>query len=288
MSLIQGQRLVPSVFGVVCALTGCAADPPESRRSEVDQEMAARSQILRRDIDGFLGAFDFDAFSIAIANISSPPVLRQCQLTRNDVPGGSCEVTICPDGIAPPNNISVGTARIRGGLQDFTIAPRPDGIYDATFSDGPLFVGGESLFMSFSGQLKPPIVLPAARLVQAPLKTANVSSPRPATLSRQQPFLSTWTGVVSPATMRVSFESDEKVLITDEIFISKYQLACTFDGSLGAGTVPADTLSLLPPVVGLYNYRVEVEETQQIATQRLTFGLGVPAVNGDFRPLALE
>lgn len=289
------KRLVSAAFGVVCATTGCALDGSDGDLSEVDQSItraaaaaSVRSQLLRRDVDGFLGAFDFDTFSIAIANITSPPVLRQCEIARQDVSGGTCEITICPDGISPPSNASAGTARIRGGLQDFTIAPRADNIYDATFVEGPLFTGGERLRMSFSGQWQPPIVLPAFQLVQAPLKTASISSPRPAVISRRQPFASTWTGVASPATMRINFESDEKVLITDEIFISKYQLTCTFAGARGEGTIPAETLSRLPAVVGAYNYRVEVEETQDIASQRLTFGLGVPAANGEFMPVALD
>ncbi len=295
MNTMKGQLLVSGVLSAACALSGCASDELEGEVSRADQAITdsaaaalARSQLLRRDVDGFLGAFDFDTFSIAIANVASPPILRECEITRQDVPGGSCEVTVCPDGIAPPSNISAGTARIRGGLQDFTIEPRPDGVYDATFVEGPLFTGGESLLMSLSGQLRPPIVLPAVRLVQAPLKTASISSPRPTTISRSQPFTSTWTGVSSPATVRFNFESDEKVLITDEIFVSKYQLACTFAGAGGEGTIPSDTLSQLPVVVGAYNYRVEIEETRDIASQRLTFGLGVPAANGDFQPVTLE
>jgi hypothetical protein len=295
MKSMKRLLLVSGVLGAAGALAACAGEEPEEEVAAAERALgdsavvaSARSQVLRRDVDGFLGAFDFDDFSIVIANVQSPPVLRECEITRQDVTDGSCEVTVCPDGISLPSNISAGTARVRRGLQDFTIEPRPDGIYDAAFAEGPLFTGGERLLMSFSGQFEQPIVLPAVRLVRAPLKTAAITSPRPATISRQEAFTSTWTGVSSPATMRFNFESDEKVLITDEIFISKYQIACTFDGSAGTGTVPADTLSQLPPVVGSYNYRVEIEETRDIASQRLTFGLGVPAANGDFLPLTLE
>jgi hypothetical protein len=291
----NGHRIVSGVFSVVCALSGCASDELEGEVSRADQAVTdsaamalARSQLIRRDVDGFFGAFDFDAFSIAIANVASPPILRECEITRQEVASGSCEITVCPEAISFPTNISAGTARIRGGLQDFTITPRPDGVYDATFQEGPLFTGGDRLLMSLSGQLKPPIVLPAVRLVEAPLKTASITSPRPAAISRLQPFTSTWTGVSSPATVRFNFESDEKSLITDEIFVSRFQLACHFTGSEGEGTIPAATLAQLPAVVGVYNYRVEIEETRDVASQRLTFGLGVPAANGDFLPVTLE
>ena len=289
----KGLRLVSGLIAAACATSACALDEP-GETARVDQAIAnsalasLRGQVLRRDVDGFFGTFDFDAFTIAIVDVQSPPILRECDRTLVPADHGTCEITICPEGIPEPSNISAGTARIRGGLQDFTITPRADGIYGATFADGPLFEGGEGIFMSLSGELGRPAVLPGARLVEAPGKTAAITSDRPSTLSRQQPFTSTWTGVSSPATVRLNFESDEKVLITDEIFISKYQLACTFDGSAGSGTTPITAFSGFPVVVGSYNYRVEIEETQDIASQRLTFGLGVPAVNGEFRPLVLD
>jgi hypothetical protein len=289
----KGLRLASGLIAAACAASACALDEPD-QASRLDQAItdsalaSLRGQVLRRDVDGFFGTFDFDAFTIAIVNVQSPPILRECERTLVPAGNGTCEITICPDGIPEPSNISAGTARLRGGLQDFTLTPRADGIYDATFAEGPLFEGGERLFMSLSGQLRPPVVLPAARLVEAPGKSAAITSARPSTLSRQEPFTSTWTGASRPATMRLNFESDEKVLITDEIFISKYQLACTFDGSAGSGTIPVAALSRFPVVVGSYNYRVEIEETQDIASQRLTFGLGVPAANGEFQPLVLD
>lgn len=289
----KGLRLVSGLIAAACAASACALDEPdETARIDpaiTDSALASlHGQVLRRDVDGFFGTFDFDTFTIAIVDVQSPPILRECERTLEPAGNGTCEITICPDGIPEPSNISAGTARIRGGLQDFTITPRADGIYGATFAEGPLFEGGERLFMSLSGQFSRPIVLPAARLVQAPGKTAAVTSDRPSTLSRQRSFTSTWTGVSSPATVRLNFESDEKVLITDQIFISKYQLACTFDGSAGSGTIPAAALSRLPVVVGSYNYRVEIEEAQDVASQRLIFGLGVPAANGEFRPLVVD
>jgi hypothetical protein len=288
-----------TVLAALCAAPACALDQPADTSGTdraiapagPDREAAlalVASQALRPDVEGFLGAFDFDAFSIAIANVSSPPILHECERTTLPVTDGTCELTICPDGISFPHNVSAGTGRIRGGLQDFTLPPRADGGYDVAFAEGPLFAGGDSLLLSFSGQLEPPIVLPAFRTVEAPLKAPVVTSARPAVISRQLPFTTTWTGVASPAGMRFAFESDEKVLITDEIFVSKYQLACTFAGPAGQGTIPAAILSRFPAVVGSYAYRVETEKTQEIDSQRLTFGLGVPAVNGSFLPVTLE
>jgi hypothetical protein len=223
-----------------------AGTPPAEGGAEAASESGA----------GDAGAFGFvqfaqvavggGEFTAAFYGSASPPP-PGCTYQVSD--GGPCLVTVCPG--QSPNDagtvslVSAGALTVTGGaFGDAGIDIAPDNLGSYLYNTtGPMFSPGDTLTVSAAGATVPAftaqaLTAPGPIDLTAPAQDGGVLS-----VPTTQDLELTWTGGTTGAHF---------ILGLDAVFTSgaSASAVCTWDASLGSGTIPAGALAPLAAGTG--------------------------------------
>jgi hypothetical protein len=164
---------------------------------------------------------------------------QRCAVTTT----GPCRVIDCRpgDGGAPPHGVSAGTVTLtKGSATLLTIAPDAAGVYPAASQTTGLFAAGDSVILEAAGGDLPSF---SETFTAPPLVT--VISPVPddagaTVVSRNADLAVTWQPVSGGVTVSLVQTPPGAIDVS-----SAFRTLCEFDGSTGAGTVPAAVVGQL-------------------------------------------
>lgn len=228
-------------------LAGCALSENGPETSPPDLTPPPQRGILRIGSASVMSGPDTYEQSMALALFYDPnaasPVCTRSE-TRN------CVTHRCG---AIKNVPSAGDITIKGGSEDVLLRPGTSGAYTEYRNTSTLtFQRGQILNLSASGKDVPAWQTP----LTIPTQVFSLQSPSPAridltwVLHKTQDLALTWTPTTPGHSVRIELSQDfgqsQGTLIE-----------CVFDGSQGAGSVPASVIAQLQTTVGI-NHAVGV------------------------------